>query len=117
MVSVGDRDFTDTFGEASALAKELRQAHEQSTSELVRELAGARGSGFGLTTSPQEAEAETLDALHTALGALAAKAPEETAAYREFVLEVANAVASAKGGTSPSETAVIEKITAALDAG
>ena len=53
MVSVGDRDFTDTFGEASALAKQLHKEHEQSTSELVRELAGERGSGFGFTTSAQ----------------------------------------------------------------
>jgi hypothetical protein len=115
MVSVGDRDFTDTFGEASALAKQLRKAHEQSTSELVRELAGERGSGFGFTTSAQEAETETVAALRTGLAALAAKAPAESAAYREFVLDVANAVADAKGGTSPSETAVVEKITAVLD--
>ena len=115
MVSVGDRDFTDTFGEASALAKELRSAHERSPSQLVRELASERGSGFGLTTSPKEAETETFEALHAALSALAAKAPDETAAYREFVLEVASAVANAKGGTSQSETSVIEKITAVLD--
>jgi hypothetical protein len=115
MVSVGDRDFTDTFGEAGALAKQLREAHEQSSSELVRELASVRGSGFGLTTSPEEAEAETLDALRTALAALADKAPDESAAYREFVLDVAKAVASAKGGTSASERAVIERITAAFD--
>jgi tellurite resistance protein len=117
MVSVGDRDFTDTFGEAGALAKQMREAHEQSTSELVRELAGTRGSGFGFTTSPEKAEAETLEALRTGKAALAAKAPEEQAAYREFVLGVANAVATAKGDVSGSESAVIEKITAALDAG
>ena len=51
LVSVGDRDFTDTFGEAGALAKRLRAEHEQSSSELVRELAGIHGSGFGLTAS------------------------------------------------------------------
>ena len=45
LVSVGDRDFTDTFGEAGALAGRLREEHGQSASELVRELAGARGSG------------------------------------------------------------------------
>jgi hypothetical protein len=116
MVSVGDRDFTDTFGEAGALAKQMREAHEHSQSELVRELAGIRGSGFGFTTSPQKAETETLDSLRAAMAALEAKAPEEKAAYRQFVLDVANAVASAKGGVTPSETAVIEKVTAALDA-
>lgn len=116
MVSVGDRDFTDTFGEAGALAKQMRHAHEESTSELVRELAGIRGSGFGFTTSPEKAEAETLDSLRTGMAALEAKAPDEKSAYREFVLDVANAVASAKGGVAESESAVIEKITAALDA-
>jgi hypothetical protein len=114
MVSVGDRDFTDTFGEAGALAGRMRKAHEQSSSELVRELGGIRGSGFGFTTSPQKAETETLDALRTAMSALEAKAPDEKEAYRQFVLDVANAVASAKGDVTPSETAVIERIKAAL---
>jgi len=116
LVSVGDRDFTDTFGEAGALAKQLREAHERSTSELVRELAGVRGTGFGFTTSPAKAETETLDALNSAMTALAAKAPDETDAYRQLVLDVANAVADAKGGVKEGETAAIEKITAALDA-
>lgn len=116
LVSVGDRDFTDTFGEASALAKHLREEHEQSASELVRELAGVRGTGFGFTTSPEKAETETLAALRTAMTALASKAPDETGAYRELVLGVANAVAEAKGGVKAGETAAIGKITAALDA-
>jgi hypothetical protein len=114
LVSVGDRDFTDTFGEAGALAKQLREAHEKSTSELVRELAGARGTGFGFTTSPEKAETETLAALQSALATLAAKAPDESDAYRQLVLDVANAVAEAKGGVKEGETAAIEKITAAL---
>jgi hypothetical protein len=114
LVSVGDRDFTDTFGEAGALAKQLREAHEKSTSELVRELAGARGTGFGFTTSPEKAETETLAALQSATAALATKAPDESDAYRQLVLDVANAVAEAKGGVKEGETAAIEKITAAL---
>ena len=116
LVSVGDRDFTDTFGEAGALAKQLREAHERSTSELVRELAGSRGTGFGFTTSPEKAEAEALAALGSAMTTLAAKAPDEADAYRQLVLDVANAVANAKGGVKSGETAAIEKITAALDA-
>ena len=42
LVSVSDPDFTDSFGEASALAKALAAQREQSTSELVRELAATR---------------------------------------------------------------------------
>jgi tellurite resistance protein len=115
LVSVADRDFTDTFGEAGALGKQLRAAHESSTSELVRELSGAHGTGFGFTTSPEKAEKETLDALRSAMTTLAAKASDETDAYRQLVLDVANAVAEAKGGVKEAETAAIEKITAALD--
>ena len=113
LVSVADRDFTDSFGEASALAKALA-AHRESSSELVRELAGTRGTGFGMTASPQEVESGTLDSLGVALTALAAKAPDDVDAYRQLVLDVAEAVAEAKGGVGPDETATLERIKAAL---
>ena len=116
LVSVGDRDFTDTFGEAGALARGLREEHEQSTSELVRELAGTRGSGFGFTASPQKVEAETLEALRTATALLMAKAPDEAEPYRQLVLDVADSVANAKGGVKAGETAAIKKIAEALRA-
>ena len=114
LVSVGDRDFTDTFGEAGALAKQLREAHERSPSELVRELAGVHGSGFGFTASPEKVEAETLAALGSATATLAAKAPDELEAYRKLVLDVADAVANAKGGVKEGESGAIEKIKGAL---
>src|SRR5881392_3983864 len=63
LVSISDRDFTDTFGEAGALAKYLGEEHEKSGSELIRELASTHGSGFGLTASPQKVEEETLASL------------------------------------------------------
>ena len=115
LVSVSDRDFTDTFGEASALAKALAAYREQSDSVVIRELAKARGAGFGLTDSPQEMEAKTLAALQSALATLAAKAPDETEHYRQFVLAVANAVAEAKGGLSDQEAEALGKIKVALD--
>ena len=114
LVSVGDRDFTDSFGEAGALAKYLGEQREKSESELVRELASVRGTGFGLTDSQQEVEAETLAALRSATATLAAKAPDEAGAYRQLVLDVAEAVAEAKGGVKPGETAAIEAIKGAL---
>jgi hypothetical protein len=116
LVSVSDQDFTDTFGEASALAKALRAQHEQGASELVRELARARGTGFGLTTSRQEVEAETFAALRSATEALATKAPEETENYRQLVLGVADAVAAAKSGVEEGETAALDRIKEALGA-
>ena len=62
LVSVSDADFTDAFGEASALAKALASRRDDA-SELVRELAKRRGTGFGLTASAQEVETETLASL------------------------------------------------------
>jgi tellurite resistance protein len=114
LVSVSDRDFTDSFGEASALAKYLGGQRQSGATELVRELAAVKGTGFGLTDSPQEVETETLEALQTAKALLGAKAPEELGPYRELVLGTANHVAEAKGGVSDVETATISKLEAAL---
>ena len=113
LVSVGDRDFTDTFGEVAALAKRLGE-ERKSGSELMRELAAGRPSGFGLTPSPEEVEAKTLEALRSATAILAAKAPDEAAAYRQLVLDVAESVAGAKGGVKPGETGAVDKIKDAL---
>jgi len=111
LVSVSDRDFTDSFGEASALAKALAAQHQSGPTELVREIAGIRGTGFGITSSPAEVESETLAALDVATEALAAKAPDEAGNYRQLVLDIADAVAEAKGGgVSEAETGALEKI-------
>ncbi len=114
LVSLSDRDFTDTFGEVGALAKYLGEQHKLSESQLVRELAETRGSGFGLTSSPQDVEAETLGSLRSATSTLASKAPDDLSAYRQLVLGVANHVANAKGGLSPDESAAIDKVKEAL---
>jgi hypothetical protein len=114
LVSVGDRDFTDSFGEASALAKTLAAQQEQGTSELVREIANIRGTQFGLTASQEEIESETFASLEVGLAALAAKAPEDVAHYRQLVLGAAEAVAEAKGGVKSGEMAALDKIKEAL---
>ena len=114
LVSVSDRDFTDSFGEASALAKYLGGQRQSGATELIRELAAVKGTGFGLTDSPQEVEAETLEALRTAKALLGSKAPEELPSYRNLVLGIANHVAEAKGGVSDAETATIARLEAAL---
>jgi len=115
LVSIADRDFTDSFGEASTIAKQLA-AHRESESQLVRELSDTHGTGFGMTASPQEVEEGTASALAAAVTALDEKAPEELEAYRRFVLDVSTAVAEAKGGVKEAETAAIELIAAAVGA-
>ena len=116
LVSVSDRDFTDSFGEASALAKALAAHRDDASSEIVRELAKTRGTGFGLTSSTKEVETETLASLRSAGEILAAKPPEEAASYRQLVLGVAEAVAEARSGVEPDETAALDKIREALGA-
>jgi hypothetical protein len=116
LVSLSDRSFFDTFKEAGALARHLRDAREKSQSELVRDLADARGTGFGFTASPDEVERGTLDALRTAKETLQQKAPGELDAYRSFVLDVARSVADAAKGVGASETGALETIEEALQA-
>jgi hypothetical protein len=117
LVSLSDRDFTDSFGEAGALAKYLGKQRTESPSTLVRDVAAVHSSGFGFRTSFQELESETLEALRSAVATLSAKAPDEVDAYRQLVLGAAQLVADAKGGgTSDAERAAIEKITEALGA-
>ena len=114
LVSVSDRDLTDTFGEAGELGKYLAGQQVAATNELVRELAKTHGTTFGLTTSPDRMRTETLAALTSAVGTLGAKAPEDLGPYRELVLGLAQAVADAKGGEVPIETAMIASIREAL---
>ena len=114
IVSMSDRTFFDTFKEAGALGKHVAAAKKSSSSELVRDLADARGTGFGVTSSPDEVERGTLDALRTAKATLEAKAPDELEPYRELVAGVAKSVAEAAGGGDEAESATIEKLRSAL---
>src|SRR3954463_4915484 len=110
LVSLSDRDFTDTFGEVGAMAKYLAGQNVAASSELIRELGKTHGTGFGIGTSPDRLRAETMDALRSSVATLEAKSPADVAPYRELVLGVAHAVADAKGGEAPVETATIAAI-------
>jgi hypothetical protein len=114
LVSLSDRSFFDTFKEAGSLAKHMAQAKQSSASELVRELVDMHGTGFGLTSSPDTVERETLEALRSAKATLESKAPDELDSYRQLVLEIARSVGQAAGGGESEETAAIEKIESAL---
>lgn len=114
LVSTAHRGFTESFGEAKAIAADLGK-HRDSPSELVRELASQHGTGFGAVASPKEVQG-TIDALAGAVATLTQKAPDEVEPYRALVLDVATAAAEAKGGVATEEAAAIEQITAALGA-
>ena len=114
LVSLSDRGFFDTFMEAGALGKHVAQAKQKSSSALIRELADVRGTGFGLTSSPEEVERDTLVALQAAKRTLESKAPEELEPYRELVVQVAESVAKAAGGGETAESGAIEKVRSAV---
>jgi hypothetical protein len=109
-----DRGFLDTFKEASALARHLRDAHEKSDSALVRDIAGGTDRPFGVTASPAEMEQATTDALREALAALEARSPQDVPAYKQLILDVAESVADAAKGVSASENEALGRIKAAL---
>src|SRR5829696_4108020 len=92
LVSLSDRSFFDSFKEAGALAKHVAQARKSTSSDLIRELADVKGTGFGLTSSPDAVEGETLSALQSARATLESKAQDELGSYRELVLDVAQSV-------------------------
>ena len=117
LVSLSDRDFTDSFGEAGAMGKYLSGQQLTGATDLVRELANVRGTGFGLTTPPDRVRDETMAALKASVELLAAKAPDDVEPYRGLVVGLANAVAEAKQGTAEVETAAIARIREALGAG
>jgi hypothetical protein len=114
LVSLSDRSFFDTFKEAGALGKHVAQAKQKNSSDLIRELADVRGTGFGLTSSPDKVEQETLSALQTAKTTLESKAPDELEPYRQFVVDVAQSVADAAGGGETAESGAVEKVRSAV---
>jgi len=117
LVSMSDRDLSDTFGEASAMAKYIAGQHVAAPNDLVRELTNRPGNPFGFTASPDKVRNETMQALAEAIAALDAKAPDDLPPYRDVVLGVSHAVAAAKGGgESAVEIEMIEQISKAVEA-
>jgi hypothetical protein len=114
LVSLSDRSFFDSFKEAGALGKHVAKAKQSSSSDLVRELADLHGTGFGLTSSPDKVENDTLEALRAAKTTLESKAPDELEPYRQFVVEIAESVAGAAGGGDAAERGAIEKVRSAV---
>jgi hypothetical protein len=114
LVSLSDRGFFDTFKEAGALGKHVATAKQGASSELVREVADIHGTGFGLTSSPDKVEQETLAALQTAKTTLESKAPDDLQPYRDLVIDVAQSVASAAPGGDAAESGAVEKVRSAV---
>ena len=114
LVAVSDRSFFDTFKEAGTMGRHMAEARRTSSSDLIRQISEARGTGFGVTDSPDEIEQETMEALRNARAILESKSPDDLDAYRSFVVGLARSVSSAAGGGDEAEAAVIRKVEEAL---
>ncbi|MEI7815073.1 MAG: hypothetical protein WCJ13_09810 [Coriobacteriia bacterium] len=108
--------FWESMKEATETAKFITQQAKSSTSTLVRDL--AMGDGLKrdkkLTADSAALETEVVGVLAEASKIVADTAPEELAAYKAFILGVADAAAEASGAVDSSEQAAIDKIKAAL---
>jgi hypothetical protein len=113
LVAVSDRSFFDTFSEATTMAKHLAAGHD-SPSPLIRDLSHTKHSGFSWRSSPAELEQETVDNIRAATSLVQQKAPDDLAAYRALVMDVAQSVAEAKKGVSEGEQQELDKIKEAL---
>jgi len=115
LVSLSDRDFTDTFGEVSAMAKYLAGQEVAAPTQLIRDLAHDRSRPFGLTDPPDKILNETTTALRESVARLETKSVEDVGPYKALVLGVAEAVAAAKGGgVSAVESEMVGRLRDAL---
>jgi hypothetical protein len=114
LVSLSERGFGSTFKESGAMAKFLSEARTTSPSELVRDLAATKGTGWKVSSSIEDVRSGTVTALTQAVGTLNEKDPEELGAYRAAVLGLSQAVSDAGKGGDEAEAVSIETIRESL---
>ncbi len=110
LVSIADRGFLDTFKEAFAASRSLKDAPEQ-----IRGLVAGGLPSLPSMGSPEEMERDALDTIRNAGRILTEKAPDLKDGYTAVVLDVVRDVAAAGHGTSGKEQEAIDKVTAALN--
>ena len=115
-LSVVDPGFWEAFKEAGHAGSFVAGQATEAPNLLVRDLAhGMRPkSDETLKASPANVETPTLVRVHEATLLVAEKAPEDLAAFKSFILGIAEAVAEASKGVSPVEADAIAKLTEAL---
>jgi hypothetical protein len=111
---VSERGFTSTFKETGAMASFLAHQATEASSELGRELSATKGSGWKVSSSPEELRQGTLAALRESVALLKSKDPQDLDDYRELVLALAHRVSDAAKGGDEVEGNVIAEIAAVL---
>ena len=113
-VALSERGFASTFKESGALASFMAHQSKEADTLLVRDLASTKGTGWGVSSSPDELRQGTLAALRESVALLSTKDPADLAAYRAAVTGVASKVSEAGKGGDDVEAGVIAEITQAL---
>ena len=128
IVSLSEGGGEDMIGEMLAVSEHLLAARRRHSCQLVRELADITrfNSGYQTGMSPAQFEGPALDSIRSAVALVAARAPADTAAFKEFLVGLAETAASAHkegsfmgvGGSriSQAEAAAIAKVKQALGA-
>lgn len=109
LVSRADPGFFAMFKESMAGSKAFQEA-PAGVQELLRE------GGFPTppTGTPEEIEQTVLTELGESVRVLQDKAPAQAQGFKDVILSAADRVANASDGVAPEESAMIERIRAAL---
>jgi len=104
-----------------AVTQKLLAARSGSTSQLVRELADFSRFETGLMTGMSRSEQEAwlasrLTAIRLAVAMVAAKAPADAGAFREFLRDLAYAPLGTRRWVSSGEARAVARVEAALAA-
>jgi hypothetical protein len=115
-ISMADSGFWDTFKEATAAAKFMAHAKADATSPLVHDLAGDIKMGRDKAVAHDRADmaGEVVARVKAAAALVAAKSPADLAAFKSFLLSVAQATAEATKGIGPHEQTALAKLQDAL---
>jgi hypothetical protein len=115
-VSMADSGFWDTFKEATAAAKFMAKAKSDSGSPLIHDLAGDVKVGRDKQVAHDRADmaGEVVARVKEAAAIVAAKSPADLAAFKGFILGIAQATADATKGVSDHEATAIAKLQDAL---
>ncbi len=126
LVSVSEGGKDDMISEIMAISEQLMAARRSHRTQLIRELADITHFHSGFTTGMTKAQFEgpALDNIRAAVALLVLRAPDDAAAYRQFLLLLAQSAAEAhKEGTflgiggsrvSQAELVAIGKVREAL---
>jgi hypothetical protein len=115
-VSMADSGFWDTFKEATAAAKFMAKAKADSGSPLVHELAGdiKMGHDKGVAHDRADMAGEVVARVQEAAAIVAATSPADHAAFKSFLLGIAQATAEASKGVGEHEATALAKLQDAL---